>query len=163
MARTDYKIILDIVKPNSRVLDLGCGTGKLLQLLKEKKNCHGTGIEIDEEAIISSMEKGVIVAQDDIDSSLADFGDKRFDYVILNESLQEIKTPENVISESLRIGKRVIIGIPNFCHFSARLQILFGKVPITKSLPYRWHNTPNVRFLSLADFRDFCNLSLRIT
>lgn len=157
MERIDYKIISDIVQPNTRVLDLGCGNGELLHLLKTEKNCHGTGIEIDEAAIMSSMEKGVIVAQDDIDSSLKDFGDKRFDYVILNESLQEIKTPEHVIAESLRIGKRVIIGIPNFCHFSARFQVFCGRVPITKSLPYRWHNTPNVRFLSLADFREFCH------
>jgi len=97
------------------------------------------------------------VSHGDIDSGLADFSDKRFDYVILHESLQQVLNPRNVILESLRVGKKVIVGIPNFCHSRARFQIFFrGKVPVTKELPYQWYDTPNLRFLSLKDFRHFC-------
>lgn len=155
--RPDYRVIIDIIKPGSSVLDLGCGDGQLLYLLKTQKQCRVTGIEIDEKAIYHCMEKGVAVCHDDIDSSLEDFSDKRFDYVILNESLQQILSPEKVIQDALRVGKKVIVGIPNFCHTSARFQIFFqGIVPVTPWLPYKWHNTPNLRFLSLKDFRLFC-------
>lgn len=155
--RLDYMVIQDMIKSNSRVLDLGCGDGQLLQLLKINKDCSVTGIEISEEAIYKCVEKGISVSHDDIDSSLSDFGDKRFDYVILNESLQQVLNPQNVILEALRVGKKVIVGIPNFCHFMARFQIFFqGRVPVTKELPYQWFDTPNLRFLSLKDFRNFC-------
>jgi methionine biosynthesis protein MetW len=161
--RLDLKIIVDLIEPSSSVLDLGCGDGLLLAHLKKEKKCRVTGIEINEQAIYKCVENGVTVAQGNIDSSLQDFSDKRFDYVILNESLQEIFHAESVIMESLRVGKNVIIGIPNFCHFSSRIQIFFnGTVPLTKSLPYQWYNTPNVRFLSLKDFHQFC-LSRGIT
>ncbi len=155
--RFDHKIILDLVSSNARVLDLGCGDGTLLSLLIKKKGCHGTGIEIDEQAIYKCMEKGLTVSHGDIDTGLADYSDKRFDYVILCESLQEVLHPKRVILEALRVGKKVIVGIPNFCHIRARFQIFFqGKVPVTKELPYEWHDTPNLRFLSLKDFRHFC-------
>lgn len=156
--RLDLTVIINLIEPSSSVLDLGCGDGQLLAHLKKEKGCKVTGIEIDEQAIYQSVENGVTVAQDNIDSSLQDFSDKRFDYVILNESLQEIFNAEHVITHALRVGKKVIVGIPNFCHFSSRMQIFFkGVVPLTKSLPYQWYNTPNVRFLSLKDFRIFCS------
>lgn len=156
--RTDHKYILEMIEPNSQVLDLGCGDGELLSLLMKHKNCRTTGIEIDEKAIYKCVERGVTVSHGDIDSGLQDYSDKRFDYVILNESLQEILNPEKVISEALRVGKKVIVGIPNFCNLAARLQIFFlGQVPVTKGLPYKWYNTPNLRFLSIKDFRDFCS------
>ncbi len=155
--RFDHQIILDLVKENSRVLDLGCGNGDLLALLINRKKVQGTGIEIDEQAIYKCMEKGLTVSHGDIDSGLLDYSSKRFDYVILNESLQEVLNPEKVILEALRVGKQVIVGIPNFCHIKARLQIfLRGKVPVTSELPYEWYNTPNLRFLSLKDFHKFC-------
>jgi methionine biosynthesis protein MetW len=155
--RPDHRIIIDIIEDSARVLDLGCGDGQLLSLLKTKKNCRVTGIEIDEQAIFKCLERGVTVSQGDIDSGLADYSDKRFDYVILNESLQEVLNPERVILEACRVGKNVIVGIPNFCNISARLQVFFkGRVPVTKWLPYKWYNTPNIRFLSLKDFRYFC-------
>lgn len=155
--RIDHQYIMDLIEPNSKVLDLGCGDGTLLDLLIKHKNCRVTGIEIDEKEIYKCVERGVTVSHGDIDSGLEDYSDKRFDYVILNESLQEILSPEKVIAEALRVGKRVIVGIPNFCNISARLQILlFGQVPVTVGLPYKWYNTPNIRFLSIKDFRHFC-------
>ncbi len=155
--RFDHKIIMDMVDANSKVLDLGCGDGTLLSHLIRGKNCHGTGIEIDEQAIYQCVANGLTVSHGDIDSSLADYSKQRFDYVILHESLQQVLNPRNVILESLRVGKRIIVGIPNFCHSRARLQIFFrGRVPITKELPYQWYDTPNLRFLSIKDFRYFC-------
>ena len=162
--RLDYQVILDWIEPESNVLDLGCGSGDLLALLIHNKAIRGTGIEINEEAIYKCMEKGLSVSHEDIDSSLIDYSDNRFDYVILNESLQQVLNPRKVILESLRIGRRAIVGIPNFCHIKARLQVFFhGRVPVTKELPYEWYDTPNLRFLSLKDFRYFClNNNIRI-
>ena len=155
--RLDHKVIVDWVALKSRVLDLGCGDGVLLSQLIEKKSCHCTGIEIDEKVIYHCFEKGLTVAHGDIDTGLSEYSNKRFDYVILNESLQQVLNPQKVILEALRVGKKVITGIPNFCHTQARVQIFFqGHVPVTKELPYQWYDTPNLRFLSLKDFRSFC-------
>ena len=155
--RFDHTVIVELVDPNSKVLDLGCGDGTLLSLLIAQKNCHGTGIEIDEKAIYKCVANGLTVSHGDIDTGLADFSSKRFDYVLLNESLQQVLNPRRVILESLRVGKKVIVGIPNFCHSWARFQLFFqGRVPVTKELPYQWYDTPNLRFLSLKDFRCFC-------
>jgi methionine biosynthesis protein MetW len=158
--RLDYRVIVDLIEPNSRVLDMGCGGGELLALLIKRKSCRGTGIEIDEKAIYSCVAKGLTVSHGDINSGLTDYADKRFDYVILNESLQQILQPQKAILEALRVGKKVIVGIPNFCHIQARFQIFFrGKVPVTKELPYEWYNTPNLRFFSLKDFKEFCKIN----
>lgn len=155
--RLDYTIITDLVAANTRVLDLGCGNGDLLALLRDRKQTRGMGIELDEKAIYACVEKGLTVVHGDIDHELADYADKRFDYVILYESLQQVLHPEKVILEALRVGKKVIVGIPNFCHIFARYQVCFrGKVPVTKELPYQWYDTPNLRFLSIKDFRIFC-------
>ncbi len=157
--RFDHKIILDMIENNSKVLDLGCGDGDLLSLLITQKSVKGTGIEINEQAIYKCIEKGLTVSHGDIDTGLLDYSSKRFDYVILNESLQEVLNPQQVILESLRVGKKVIVGIPNFCQIKARFQIFFrGQVPVTNELPYQWYNTPNLRFLSLKDFKNFCRL-----
>ncbi|OGX33431.1 MAG: methionine biosynthesis protein MetW [Omnitrophica WOR_2 bacterium RIFCSPHIGHO2_01_FULL_48_9] len=155
--RLDHQIILDLIEPNAKVLDLGCGDGTLLSLLSKEKQVRSTGIEINEQAIYQSMAKGLTISHGDIDTGLTDYASKRFDYVILNESLQQVLHPQTVIFEALRVGKKVIVGIPNFCHIRARFQIFFrGKVPVTKQLPYEWYDTPNLRFLSLKDFRKFC-------
>ena len=157
MIRLDYEIIANIIEPGAKVLDLGCGDGELLALLREKKGCRGTGIEIDDREVMRAIEKGVSVSHGDIGRDLDVYEDKRFDYVVLNESLQQIINIEKILDEALRVGRHVIVGIPNFCHIRARIQLFFhGRVPVTKSLPYNWYNTPNLRFLSLRDFRSFC-------
>ncbi|HNX82516.1 MAG TPA: methionine biosynthesis protein MetW [Candidatus Omnitrophota bacterium] len=153
----DYAIIEKIVEPGSRVLDLGCGSGELMYLLAKGKNAKVQGIELDEQAIYQCVEKGMSVFHGDIDSGLPEYPDKSFDYVILNQSLQEAKKAEFVLDNALRVGKYVIVGFPNFAHFYSRGMLLFrGKSPITESLPYRWYNTPNLHFLSISDFKDFC-------
>lgn len=155
--KLEYRIILDLVQQGSSVLDLGCGTGELLSLLARKKRARGQGIEIDEQAIYKCVSKGLSVFHGDIDFNLSEYEDKSFDYVILNQSLQEVKKPEIVLKESLRVGRKVIVGFPNFVHYSARLQIFFkGKTPITSSLPYEWYDTPNLHFLSISDFMGYC-------
>lgn len=153
----DYQIIYKIVEPGSRVLDLGCGSGDLMYVLAKEKNAKVQGIELDEQAIYQCVEKGMSVFHGDIDSGLPEYPDKSFDYVILNQSLQEAKRAEFVLDNALRVGKNVIVGFPNFAHFYSRAMLLFrGKAPITESLPYRWYNTPNLHFLSISDFKDFC-------
>ncbi len=156
--RLDHKIIYNIIEPGCRVLDLGCGGGELLQKLVEGNNVKAQGIELSEEVINECVEKGLSVFHSDIDSGLKGYPDKCMDYVILNQSMQETKNVVFVIQEALRVGVKAIVGFPNFAYFPARTRIFFqGKVPITKSLPYRWYNTPNLHFLSLTDFIDFCS------
>jgi len=153
----DYDVILEIIEPSSTVLDLGCGNGDLLSLLVREKGIRAQGIEIDDKAIFECVAKGLSVFQDDIDTGLPEYGDKSFDFVILNQSIQQVKKPDEVLKEALRVGKKVIVGIPNFAHIKARTQIFFrGRVPVTPSLPYEWHDTPNLHFLSLLDFVDYC-------
>lgn len=155
--RLDHKIIIDLIDPKTKILDLGCGDGTLLSLLIEKKQCKATGLELDEKLVFECLKKGLTVSQADFDTSLADFSNGRFDYVILNESLQQVLHPREVILEALRVGRKVVIGIPNFCHIHSRVQIFFGgKVPVTSKLPYEWYDTPNLRFLALKDFHRFC-------
>lgn len=157
MIRLDLKIITDLIPPKSRVLDLGCGDGTLLALLEEKKQIRGQGVELSGDCIFHCVEKGVSVFHTDIENGLAGYPDQSFDYVILNQSLQEVRNIGLVLSESLRVGGRAIIGIPNFAHLGARFRLLFGgKAPVTPSLPYSWSDTPNVRFMSLTDFKTFC-------
>lgn len=154
----DHKIIFNIVKRNSRVLDLGCGDGELLYNLVQAKNIKAEGIELNEEDIYSCVEKGLSVYHRDIESGLKDYPDNAFDYVILNQIIQEIKNMEFLINETLRVGKKVIIGFPNFAYIKARLDLFFkGVAPITTSLPYQWYNSPNVHFGSLKDFKNFCS------
>jgi methionine biosynthesis protein MetW len=156
-AELEYDIISGWVAPGSSVLDLGCGDGELSARLTQEKKANVQGIEIDEQAIYKCVAKGVSVLHGDIDSGLADYSDNSFDYVILNESFQQVKKPELVLTESLRVGKRVIVSFPNFVYYTARWQLFFkGSVPVTASLPYTWYNTPNLHFLSIKDFIGFC-------
>lgn len=154
----EYRAILKWVRQGSSVLDLGCGDGKLLDFLVREKKIRAQGIEIDEQAIYQCVTKGLSVFHEDIDNGLSGYGDKTFDYVILNQSLQQVKKPDAVVKEALRVGRKVIIGFPNFAQYQARLQIFFkGKTPVTPSLPYEWHDTPNLHFLSILDFIEYCH------
>ncbi len=155
--RVDHKIIYDLIDDGSKVLDLGCGTGDLLDLLVKGKGVKGQGVELNNDAIHVCVEKGLSVFHSDIDSGLPYYPDQSFDYVILNQSLQEVKKIDTVIAEALRVGKKAIIGFPNFAHLHDRLQLCFGgRAPVSSSLPYEWHSTPNLRFLSIKDFRNYC-------
>lgn len=155
--RLDHKLIGEMIKANSMVLDMGCGDGDLLEYLTQEKNVKGSGVEINEEAIYKCVEKGLSVSHGDIDSGLKEYPDSLFDYVIFNQTMQQVQRPAEAIMEALRIGKKVIIGFPNFCSLGARMQILLkGRVPVTASLPYTWYDTPNLHFLSIKDFIVFC-------
>jgi methionine biosynthesis protein MetW len=155
--KLDHQIIYSIVEPDSRVLDLGCGEGELLYPLVRDKHVRAQGIELNDKAIQECVKKGLSVFHDDIESGLREYPDNSFDYVILNQSMQEVKKVDCIIQEALRIGAKVIVGFPNFAYIKSRFTLFFeGKSPITESLPYLWYDTPNVRFLSITDFKDFC-------
>ncbi len=155
--QVDHRIILELIEPGSTVLDLGCGDGELLELLIKEKNVKGQGIEIDEQAIYQCVARGVNVIHGDIDSGLSEYNDGSFDYLILNQSLQQIRHVEPVMNDALRVGRKVVVGFPNFAHYRARLQMFFGgKAPRTGALPFQWYESPNLHFLSIADFMDYC-------
>ena len=153
----EYKVFLDWIKAGASVLDLGCGDGELLSLLVKEKKIKAQGIEIDEQAIYRCVARGLSVFHQDIDNGLSEYADKSFDYVILNQSFQQVKKPDIVLTEALRVSDKVIIGFPNFAHLRARIRLCFnGRAPMTSSLPYEWHDTPNTHFLSILDFVDYC-------
>ncbi|MDD5686588.1 MAG: methionine biosynthesis protein MetW [Elusimicrobia bacterium] len=155
--KLEHNLIENWIEKNSSVLDLGCGDGDLLSVLIEQKNVKAQGIELDEQAIYKCVARGISVFHEDIDNCLKGYADKSFDYVILYQSLQEVKKLSVVLSEALRVGKKVIVGFPNFVYYKARLQIfLNGKVPVTPSLPFHWYDTPNLHFLSISDFVEYC-------
>ena len=157
MNRIDQEIISSWVLSGSSVLDLGCGDGELLTRLIQEKQVRAQGIELNGEAIHHCVAGGLSVFQEDIDTGLAEFADKSFDYVILNQTFQQVKKPAFVLQEALRVGRKSIVGFPNFVHFRARFQLFFrGKVPVTPALPYEWFDTPNLHFLSIEDFREYC-------
>ena len=151
------RTILSMINTESSVLDLGCGDGTLLEHLISEKKCRCHGIEIDEQAIYKCVAKGLNVIHQDIDSGLGEYNDKSFNYVILNQSIQQIKNFESVLIDSLRVGEKVIVSFPNFAFYKSRFQLFFnGRTPITKSLPYRWYQSPNIHFFTIYDFIDFC-------
>ena len=155
--RLDHQVIFRVIEPEARVLDLGCGNGDLLYLLARDKKAKVQGIELNDSAIHECVKKGLSVFHSDIETGLREYPDRSFDYVILNQSMQEVKNVDWVIGEALRIGSKIVVGFPNFAFGEARLMLFFkGRAPITPSLPYHWYDTPNVRFLSLKDFEDFC-------
>ena len=154
----DHKAILGWIREGASVLDLGCGDGELLALLVRERHVKAQGIEIDEQAIYQCVAKGLSVFHEDIDHGLSDYADQSFDYVILNQSFQQVKKPDIVLREALRVGSEVIVGFPNFAHYQARLQIFFrGRTPVTPSLPYEWQDTPNLHFLTISDFIGYCH------
>ncbi|NTV14336.1 MAG: methionine biosynthesis protein MetW [Desulfobulbaceae bacterium] len=154
--RYDLEIIAEWVTPGSRVLDLGCGSGELLAYLKRQKQVRGSGIESVEAQVAECIEKGLQVLQGDINEEIRDYPDQSFDYVILSQTLQQVYQPQELIRELLRVGKQVIVSFPNFSHWSIRLQLLIrGYAPKNRQLPYDWYDTPNIRVITLMDFRHF--------
>jgi methionine biosynthesis protein MetW len=155
--KAEHGIILNWITKEASILDHGCGDGELLSLLISEKQVHVQGIELSEPAIHHCIAKGLSVFQQDIDTGLSEYADKAFDYVILNQTLQQVKKPDFALKETLRVGKKAIVTFPNFVQASARFQIFFkGRVPVTKALPYEWYDTPNLHFLGIADFKDYC-------
>ena len=152
----EFRRIAGVIEKESKVLDLGCGEGGLLYYLTQTKQINGQGIEIDEDAIYKCVEKGLTVFHTDIERGIESYPDDSFNYVIMYNSLQQIRKVDDVISESFRLSKKIIIGFPNFAYWTARKDLLFGNSPVTKNLPYQWYNTPNLRFLSIKDFENFC-------
>ena len=152
----NYHVITELVEENSKVLDLGCGDGVLLKTLIDRKSVKGKGIEINQDCVISSIEKGVCTIQGDIDEGLIQFCDNEYAYVILNRTLQSTEKPDFVIKEMLRVGKKVVVSFPNFAYWRVRLYLLLnGKMPVSKMLPFEWYNTPNIHLLTIRDFFDF--------
>jgi len=155
--RIEYRAFARWIFDGASVLDLGCGDGGLLSFLIRERRVRAQGIELSEQAIVQCVAEGLSVFQQDIDTGLSEYVDNSFDYVILNQTIQQVKKPDLALREALRVGKKTIVGIPNFAHYKARAEIFFkGHVPVTASLPYQWYNTPNLHFLSLNDFRDYC-------
>ena len=153
----NYSIITDIIEPDSKVLDLGCGSGELLKMLKDEKNVFGRGIEINENNVIKSIEKGLSIYQGDIDEGLKEYSDKSYDYVILNQTLQSTHRPDYVMQEMLRVGKKCVVSFPNFAYWRIRFQLFFiGKMPRSKVLPFEWYDTPNIHLLTFQNFKEYC-------
>ena len=154
--RFDLQIIASWIEPGSRVLDLGCGEGDLLKFLIHQKGATGTGIEHNESKVTQCIEKGLSVLQGDINEEVLDYPENNFDYVILSQTLQQVYEPDTLIRAMLRIGKKGIVSFPNFSHWRIRWQLLLtGNAPKTKQLPYEWYNTPNIRVITIKDFRKF--------
>lgn len=152
-SRVDFAVIADMVAPGSRVLDVGCGDGALLQLLAQKKNVDGRGVELSQHGVNDCVAKGLSVIQGDADADLIDYPDDGFDYVILSQTLQATRRPREALANMLRIGRRAIVSFPNFGHWRIRAQLAFrGRMPVTGSRAHRWHDTPNIHLCTIRDF-----------
>ena len=154
--KNEFKVISDLIEDNKKVLDVGCADGTLMQFLKENKNINVRGLEISKEKVQECIAKGLTVIEGNAEKDLKQFPDKSFDYVVLSQTLQAFLSPELVLDELLRVGKKAIVTIPNFGNWKVRLHLLFkGTMPITKSLPEQWHSTPNLHMCTIKDFVNF--------
>lgn len=157
LSRTDRDMILTLVPEHARILDLGCGDCSLLIELVDRKQIQGTGLDIDGTQLVNGLASGLNVFQGDLDEGLSDFPDQSYDYVILNQTLQVVKSPLMVLNEMLRIGRFGIVGFPNFAQWQLRRGLFFGgRAPKSPALPFEWYDTPNIRVLSIKDFHDYC-------
>ena len=156
--KIEFKIIADLLPENSRVLDVGCGDGTLMNYLSKEKNIDVRGLELDEKNVETCISKGLSVIEGDAETELNQFPDKSFDYVVLSQTLQAFYNPVTVLDHLLRIGKASIVSIPNFGYWKVRADLLFfGRMPKTNSLPYKWYNTPNLHMCTIRDFYELCN------
>ncbi|WP_440655982.1 methionine biosynthesis protein MetW [Candidatus Pelagibacter sp. HIMB1509] len=154
--KNEFKVISDLIEDNKKVLDVGCADGTLMQFLKKHKNINVRGLEISKEKVQECIAKGLTVIEGNAEKDLKQFPDKSFDYVVLSQTLQAFLSPEIVLDELLRVGKKAIVTIPNFGNWQVRLHLLFkGTMPITKSLPEQWHSTPNLHMCTIKDFVNF--------
>ncbi len=154
--RFDLEVIATWITPGAKVLDLGCGPGDLLSYLRDHKGALCTGIDFSEENIQQCIAKGLTVIQGDINEEVNDYGDQAFDYVVLSQTLQQVFEPQALIKTLLRIGRKVVVSFPNFSHWRCRCQLFFlGQAPTTSQLPYTWYNSPNIRVITIKDFRQF--------
>ena len=161
--RADFAAIAKWIAPNSQVLDLGCGDGSFLEFLQKQKPVHAYGVEIDDAGVFACVQKDLNVIQQDLEGGLALFEDNSFDTVVLSQTLQTIHQTEKILREVVRVGKESIVSFPNFGHWSHRLAVGLGRMPVSKSLPYQWYNTPNVRVLTVEDFEKLASsLGLKV-
>jgi methionine biosynthesis protein MetW len=150
--RTIHEVIAQLVPPGSRVLDLGCGTGALLAHLRDSRECTGYGIELDDAKVPECVLRGVNVIQRNLEEGLSLFEDNSFDMVLQLDTLQNLRNTEAMLRETARVGRQGIVSFPNFAHWPHRLSVLRGRMPVTKTLPYQWYDTPNIRVATFADF-----------
>ncbi|ACO75938.1 MetW multi-domain protein [Laribacter hongkongensis HLHK9] len=153
--RPDLQRLYDWIEPHSRVLDLGCGDGSLLAALKAK-HVKGYGVELDVDNVVACVSQGVDVVQADLEQGLAEFGSRRFDTVILSQTLQAMRHTEGILTEMLRVGREAIVTFPNFGFWQNRWSIALGRMPVTRSIPFEWYNTPNIHWCTLVDFEALC-------
>lgn len=148
-----FNVIIDLIKPGTRVLDLGCGTGTLLARLRDEKDVEGCGVELDEEKVIRCIERGIRVMRLDLDQGLEGFPDKSYEYIVLSRTLQQLMKADHVVAEMLRVGSKSIIAFPNFGHWKIGFRYLVtGAMPVTEAYPHPWHNTPDIHPLTVKDF-----------
>lgn len=156
-SRVDHLLIAEMVDVGSRVLDVGCGDGALLQLLNDTKAVDGRGVELSREKVNACVARGLSVIQGDADRDLSDYPDQAFDYAILSLTIQSTREPKKVLENLLRIGRRAIVSFPNFGHWEIRSSLLFGgRMPVTHNLPETWHESPNAHLCTIRDFADLC-------
>ena len=147
-----YDVIAQLVPPGSRVLDLGCGNGAMLSYLQRERGCTGYGVEIDDANVLACVQRGVNVIQRNLEEGLSLFEDNSFDVVLQLDTLQHLRNTVDMLRETARIGKQGIVSFPNFAHWPHRLSVLRGRMPVTRSLPYQWYDTPNIRVGTYKDF-----------
>ena len=154
--RSDFEAIAAWVRPDSTVLDLGCGDGLLLRYLRENRDVRGYGVDISDDNVLACVKNGVNVIQSDLEQGLAGFDARSFDFVILSQTLQAMRHTEEIVMEMLRVGREAIVSFPNFGRWDARIQVALGRMPVSQDLPYQWYDTPNVHLCTIADFEAFC-------